>query len=74
MFDRPIDTQSATWRAIRVKVESRIKELLRLLERDANPEETAKLRGRITELRMFVSLIEAESAAETETQASVPFL
>lgn len=48
------DRNSGTWTAVKEYAQVRITELQRDLEADRPPEQTAKLRGRIAEIRSFL--------------------
>lgn len=48
------DRNSGTWAAVKDYAAVRITELQRDLEADRTPEQTAKLRGRIAEIRSFL--------------------
>lgn len=48
------DRNSSTWAAVKEYAAVRITELQRDLEADRTPEQTAKLRGRIAEIRSFL--------------------
>lgn len=50
------ERHSEGWRAVKKYAEQRINQLHLTIEGDANEAETAKLRGRIKELRMLLAL------------------
>lgn len=63
-----IDTNSDTWRAIRLHVDARLARLRQQNEGDLDPEKTAKLRGRIAELKELLTLAQPAPALMADEQ------
>jgi hypothetical protein len=61
------DRHSPTWAKLRRHLEARITELRRQNDSDADPMKTAKLRGRIAELKGLLSLGNPASAEGEES-------
>ena len=53
------DFTSDTWKALVARYESRLEDLRRRNDGDLNDVQTAKLRGRINEIREFLALAKA---------------
>lgn len=51
-----IDTQSQTWINLKEHFEARLQELRERNDSSASIEETEKIRGQITEIKMFLSI------------------
>ena len=62
-----LDFTSDTWKALVILYESRLEDLRRRNDGDLNETQTAKLRGRINEIREFLALAKApEQVADEE--------
>lgn len=61
------DFTSDTWKALVIRYKSRLESLRRKNDGDLNEVQTAKLRGRINEIREFLALAKApEQVADEE--------
>lgn len=63
------DLNTATWRRLRGHLEARREELRVQLEKDSSPETTAKVRGRIAEIKELLAL-QAPAPASDQALAS----
>lgn len=54
----PIDVQSACWQTLKKHIEQKIEKYRDANDRDQTPEKTAKLRGRIAELKSLLIAVE----------------
>ena len=60
------DFTSDTWKALVARYESRLEDLRRRNDGDLNDVQTAKLRGRINEIREFLALAKAPEQVADE--------
>lgn len=60
------DFTSDTWKALAARYESRLEDLRRRNDGDLNEIQTAKLRGRINEIREFLALAKAPEQVANE--------
>ena len=60
------DRQSATWLKLKACIESRIVTHQRAIERDRPEVDTAKIRGRLAELRWLLEAAEPTNVERTE--------
>ena len=60
------DIQSATWQKMRAHIQARIDLLRKQNDNDADQESTAKLRGRIAELKKLLGTAEPKRVEVTE--------
>ena len=60
------DIQSATWQKTRAHIQARIDLLRKQNDNDADQESTAKLRGRIAELKKLLGTAEPKRVEVTE--------
>lgn len=68
-------SDTPTWKVLRSGLDARLSELCKELEQDHPANETAILRGRISELRGLIRAVEdVDPEAEAEPHASVPFI